>query len=45
MPRFAIDSSSNVMTPKDASVSTVGGDVMSEMDLKKLKAAYNCGVC
>jgi len=39
---FAVDRTRNVMTPLDATVTTIGGETMSAMDIKKLKAAYNC---
>ena len=32
------------MTPKDASITTVGGDNLSVLDIKKLSAGYSCSV-
>ena len=42
--RFAVNSANNVMTPKDASITTVGGDNLSVLDIKKLSAGYSCSV-
>ena len=42
--RFAVNSANNVMTPKDASITTVGGDDLSVLDIKKLSAGYSCSV-
>ena len=39
---FAIDSSKNVMTALDTSVTSFGNTVMSEMDKKKLQCLYQC---
>ena len=40
--RFAIDLSKNSMTPKDRSITTVGGQELSAGDIAKLQASYGC---
>ena len=39
---FAVNRSLNVMTPKDSSITDVGNNELSEMDVKKLNFAYYC---
>ena len=40
--RFAIDSSQNVMNPTDGSVTSVGSQTLSSLDISKLQCLYNC---
>ena len=40
--RFAIDSSQNVMNPTDSSVTSVGSQTLSSLDISKLQCLYNC---
>ena len=39
---FAVDRSKNVMTPKDSSITEVGNNELSAMDIQKLNFAYYC---
>jgi len=39
---FAVNTSLNVMTPKNSSITDVGNNQLSELDIKKLNYAYYC---
>ena len=39
---FAIDSSKNVMTAKDTTVTTLGNTELSDLDKQKLQCLYQC---
>ena len=40
--RFAINPSQNVMNPTDSSVTSVGSQTLSSLDISKLQCLYNC---
>ena len=40
---FAVNTSINVIAPKDPSVTQIGGHELSDMDIKKLKRDYYSG--
>ena len=42
---FAIDSSIDVMNILDQSVTEVGNDVLSDMDVQKVQCLYQCDGC
>ena len=39
---FAIDYNQNVMNPTDPSVTSVGSQTLSSLDISKLQCLYNC---
>ena len=39
---FAINSAQNVMNPTDSSVTSVGSQTLSSLDISKLQCLYNC---
>ena len=42
LSRFAVDSSQNVMTPKNGYDGQVGNTLLSDKDKTKLQRSYNC---
>ena len=39
---FAIDYNQNVMNPTDGSITSVGSQTLSSLDISKLQCLYNC---